>query len=107
VIGFEYASMFAALGVRITIDKRRLLPFVDSEVWTHWYIPAAEPSDAAAGRGVKSLEPVHDKKGERVHIRLAGGKKSPPKKRYTVSAAPGRQAINLRRRASIQTNGIF
>jgi NAD(P) transhydrogenase len=34
VIGLEYASMFAALGVRVTlIDKRnRLLPFVDSEI---------------------------------------------------------------------------
>src|SRR5438105_13635592 len=34
VIGCEYASIFAALGVRVTlIDKRsRLLPFVDSEI---------------------------------------------------------------------------
>ena len=34
VVGCEYASMFAALGVRVTlIDKRpRLLPFVDSEI---------------------------------------------------------------------------
>ncbi len=34
VIGLEYASMFAALGTRVTlIDKRpRLLPFIDSEV---------------------------------------------------------------------------
>ncbi len=34
IIGLEYASMFAALGVRVTlIDKRReLLPFVDSEI---------------------------------------------------------------------------
>jgi NAD(P) transhydrogenase len=34
VIGLEYASMFASLGVRVTlIDKRpRLLPFVDAEI---------------------------------------------------------------------------
>src|SRR5207249_10712480 len=34
VIGCEYASIFAALGVRVTlIDKRsRLLPFVDEEI---------------------------------------------------------------------------
>src|ERR1700737_2645936 len=34
VIGLEYASLFAALGVRVTvIDKRhRMLPFVDSEI---------------------------------------------------------------------------
>src|SRR5262249_11864675 len=34
VIGCEYASIFAALGVRVTlIDKRpRLLPFVDAEI---------------------------------------------------------------------------
>jgi len=34
VIGCEYASIFAALGVRVTlVDKRdRLLPFVDSEI---------------------------------------------------------------------------
>ena len=34
VIGCEYASMFGALGVRVTlIDMRpRLLPFVDAEI---------------------------------------------------------------------------
>ena len=34
VIGCEYASIFAALGVRVTlVDKRdRLLPFVDDEI---------------------------------------------------------------------------
>jgi NAD(P) transhydrogenase len=34
VIGLEYASMFASLGVRVTlIDKRpRLLPFIDAEI---------------------------------------------------------------------------
>ena len=34
VIGCEYASMFAAVGVRVTlVDKRpRLLPFVDGEL---------------------------------------------------------------------------
>ena len=34
VIGLEYASIFAAVGVRVTlIDKRhRLLPFVDAEI---------------------------------------------------------------------------
>ena len=34
VIGLEYASIFAALGVRVTIidKRRRLLPFIDAEV---------------------------------------------------------------------------
>ena len=34
VIGCEYASIFAALGVRVTIIEKtpRLLPFVDAEI---------------------------------------------------------------------------
>jgi NAD(P) transhydrogenase len=53
VIGLEYASMFAALGVRVTlIDKRhRLLPFVDAEIIdTLAYHPAREPCHAAPRR---------------------------------------------------------
>ncbi len=54
VIGLEYATIFATLGVRVTIvDKRpRLLPFVDHEITDTPRLPdAAEPYDAAPGRG--------------------------------------------------------
>ena len=53
VVGCEYASMFAALGVRVTlIDRRpRLLPFVDSEIVdTLTYHLAREPRHHAAER---------------------------------------------------------
>ena len=69
VIGCEYASIFAALGVRVTlIDMHpRLLPFVDAEIidtlayhmrnnrvtlWLHEEVRAIEPYDNDHGGGV-------------------------------------------------------
>jgi NAD(P) transhydrogenase len=77
VIGLEYASIFAALGVRVTvIDKRpRLLPFVDAEI-----------ADALAhhlrenrvtlrlGEEVSGMEQTEDANGRHVKIKLASGK---------------------------------
>ena len=60
VIGLEYASMFAALGVRVTlIDKRtRLLPFVDSEIVDALvYHLRQNRVTLRLGEEVKSLEP--------------------------------------------------
>jgi NAD(P) transhydrogenase len=77
VIGLEYASMFAALGVRVTlIDKRhRLLPFVDAEIIdTLAYHLRENRVTLRLGEEVSGMEPITDAYGERVRIHLASGK---------------------------------
>ncbi len=99
VIGAEYASLFAALGVRVTlIDKRqRLLPFVDNEV-----------SDALAhqlrqnrvtlrlGEEVKGIAPVTDDRGEGVRIDLTSGKQIHAESAlYSIGRVGATKALNL------------
>jgi NAD(P) transhydrogenase len=77
VIGLEYASIFAALGVRVTlIDKRqRLLPFVDAEIIdTLAYHLRENRVMLRLGEEVAGIEPVSDELGERVKIHLVSGK---------------------------------
>ncbi|MEJ7606484.1 MAG: FAD-dependent oxidoreductase [Bryobacteraceae bacterium] len=77
VIGCEYASMFATLGVRTTlIDKRpKLLPFVDSEIVdTLAYQLRENRVTLRLNEEVSSLEPVTDEHGDRVRIHLGSGK---------------------------------
>lgn len=77
VIGLEYASMFAALGVRVTlIDKReRLLPFVDGEIIEALeYHLRQNRMTIRLGEEVSGLEPIQDEKGERVRICLTSSK---------------------------------
>lgn len=77
VIGCEYASMFAALGVRVTlVDKRpRLLPFVDAEIVdTLAYHLRENRVTLRLSEEVKGVELVEDDHGERVAIRLESGK---------------------------------
>jgi NAD(P) transhydrogenase len=77
VIGCEYASIFAALGVRVTlIDKRsRLLPFVDSEIIDALvYHLRQNRVTLRLNEEVSGIEPIHDERGERVKICLASGK---------------------------------
>ncbi|RIK29876.1 MAG: Si-specific NAD(P)(+) transhydrogenase [Anaerolineae bacterium] len=77
VIGLEYASIFAALGVRVTvIDKRRrLLSFVDAEIMDSLtYHLNQQRAIFRLGEEVKDLEPINDEQGERVKITLASGK---------------------------------
>lgn len=77
VIGCEYASMLAALGVRVTlIDARhRLLPFVDDEVAAELCHHLREARvTLRMGETVKSLETVHTDTGERVRLHLDSGK---------------------------------
>jgi NAD(P) transhydrogenase len=78
VIGLEYASMFAALGVRVTlVDKReRLLPFVDHELIDALVYHLRENRvTLRLGEEVQDLELSDDGKGQRVHIHLASGKR--------------------------------
>jgi NAD(P) transhydrogenase len=77
VIGLEYASLFAALGVRVTIiDKRhRLLPFVDSEIMDMLVYHLREDRvTLRLGEEVSGIEPITDAYGDRVRIHLASGK---------------------------------
>ena len=78
VIGIEYACIFAALGVRVTIiDKRnRLLPFVDAEIMDALtYHLRTSRVTLRLGEEVQSLELIDDNShGKRVRIGLASGK---------------------------------
>jgi NAD(P) transhydrogenase len=77
VIGLEYASIFAALGVRVTlIDKRhRLLPFVDAEIIeTLAYHLRENRVTLRLGEEVSGMELITDGFGDRVKIHLASGK---------------------------------
>jgi NAD(P) transhydrogenase len=78
VIGCEYACIFAALGVRVTlIDKRnRLLPFVDSEIIDALAYHLRENRvTLRLGEEVSGLELTDDDShGQRVKIHLASGK---------------------------------
>jgi len=77
VIGCEYASMFAALGVRVTlVDKRpRLLPFVDAEIIdTLAYHLRENRVTLRLGESVHGIELLEDDAGERVRIVLDSGK---------------------------------
>jgi NAD(P) transhydrogenase len=78
VIGCEYASIFAALGVRVTlIDKRtRLLPFVDAEITDALAYHLRESRvTLRLGEEVQGIEPWSDERAaDRVRILLASGK---------------------------------
>ena len=77
VIGVEYASIFAALGVRVTlIDKRnRLLPFVDEEIVdTLCYHLRENRVTLRLGESVHNLEITDDENGGRVVLHMDSGK---------------------------------
>lgn len=99
VIGCEYASMFAALGVRVTlIDKRnRLLPFVDSEISdTLAYLLRDNRLTMRLGEEVSAIEPVSDQYGERVKIHLASGKQVVSDKAlYSIGRTGNTSRLNL------------
>jgi len=99
VIGVEYASMFAALGVRVTlIDKReRLLPFVDGEIIDALiYHLRQNRMTIRLGEEVSALEPITDEKGERVRIHLASGKQIITERAlYSIGRTGATRALNL------------
>ncbi len=77
VIGLEYATIFAALGMRVTVvDKRpRLLGFVDHEIIdTLVYQMRQNRITLRLGEEVAGLERFSDGLGEKVRIKLASGK---------------------------------
>ena len=78
VIGLEYATIFAALGVRVAVvDRRpRLLSFIDFEIIDTLVLPdAAEPHDAAARRrSQQHSNGWNADRGGKVRVHLASGK---------------------------------
>jgi NAD(P) transhydrogenase len=77
VIGTEYTTIFAALGVRITlIDKRPvLLDFVDDEIADSLAYQMRENRvTLRLGEEVSSIETMLDEHGKRVKIHLQSGK---------------------------------
>ena len=77
VIGCEYATIFSALGLRVTlIDKRtRVLPFVDSEITDALTYQMRENRvTLRMGEEVAAIERFTDEQGERVRIFLDSGK---------------------------------
>ncbi|TMF02383.1 MAG: Si-specific NAD(P)(+) transhydrogenase [Chloroflexi bacterium] len=99
VIGIEYASLFATLGVRVTlIDKRhRLLTFVDSEIIdTLAYHLRENRVTLRLGEEVSSMELMSDAFGDRVRIHLASGKQVVTDAAlYSVGRTGATSALNL------------
>ncbi len=99
VIGLEYASLFAALGIRVTvIDKQpRLLPFVDAEIIdTLAYHLRQNRVTLRLGEEVSGIEPVENESEERVRIHLASGKQIVAQKAlYSVGRTGATFELNL------------
>ncbi|MEE9216302.1 MAG: Si-specific NAD(P)(+) transhydrogenase [Anaerolineales bacterium] len=99
VIGSEYASMFAALGVRVTmIDKRnRLLDFVDAEIVdTLIYHLRENRATLRLGDEVTAIEPIETTLGAQVRIHLASGKKlTTDQALYSIGRTGATQELGL------------
>jgi NAD(P) transhydrogenase len=77
VIGCEYASMFAALGVKVTVVEKqpRLLPFVDAEIIEALtYHLREQRVTMRLGEEVDRVELIEDAARPRVKISLVSGK---------------------------------
>jgi pyruvate/2-oxoglutarate dehydrogenase complex dihydrolipoamide dehydrogenase (E3) component len=109
VIGCEYASIFAAPGVRVTlIDKRhRLLPFVDQEIADEFCHHLRENrATLRLNESVGKLEIVEDEHGARVRIHLDSGKTAIAEKAlYSVGRTGAATSSIWQRRASSPTIG--
>ncbi|MFN8472579.1 MAG: Si-specific NAD(P)(+) transhydrogenase [Anaerolineae bacterium] len=99
VIGLEYASLFAALGVKVTlVDKRdRLLPFIDAEIMdTLAYHLRENLVMLRLGEEVSSIEPIQDTHGEKVKINLQSGKQIVTEKAlYSIGRTGATESLNL------------
>ncbi len=99
VIGCEYASIFATLGVRVTlIDKRaQLLSFVDAEIVESLvYQLRQNRLTLRLGEEVSGIEPIEDEHGPRVRIHLASGKQIVTDKAlYSIGRTAATASLNL------------
>jgi NAD(P) transhydrogenase len=99
VIGCEYASIFAALGVRVTlVDKRdRLLPFIDGEIAdTLCHHMREHRATLRFNESVGQLELVEGEQGPRVRLHLDSGKTILAERAlYSVGRTGATAALNL------------
>jgi NAD(P) transhydrogenase len=99
VIGCEYASIFAALGVRVTlIDKRaRLLPFIDQEIADEFSHHLRENRvTLRLNESVGKLEIIEDEQGPRVRLHLDSGKTIVTEKAlYSIGRTGATSQLNL------------
>jgi NAD(P) transhydrogenase len=99
VIGCEYASIFAALGIRVTlIDMRpRLLPFVDGEIVdTLSYHMRNNGVTLWLNEKVQGIEPHENNHDEGVTLHLASGKKIFSEKAlYSIGRTGATERLNL------------
>jgi NAD(P) transhydrogenase len=118
VIGCEYASMFSALGVRVTlIDMRpRLLPFVDSElIEALTYQLRERRVTLRLGEKVESVEVIEEDGTKHVKVMLASGKQIITDKALTSTGRVGATSkLNLAAaglktddRGRIKVNGFY
>lgn len=99
VIGMEYASIFATLGVRVTVIDMRpsLLTFVDTEiVEALMYHLRQLRLSFRLGENVDAVEAFDDSLGEHVRIRLASGKQIVVEKAlYSIGRTGTADSLNL------------
>ena len=99
VIGLEYASILATVGVRVTLVELsdRMLPFVDSEIMDSLVYHLRDYRvTLRLGEEVESIEPFEEERGARVRIRLASGKQIVSEKAlYSVGRTGATGNLNL------------
>jgi NAD(P) transhydrogenase len=99
VIGCEYASIFAALGVRVSlIDKRKdLLGFVDAEIADALvYHLRQQRVRVILGEEVADIRIVEDGEDGHVEIKLASGKKIMTEKAlYSIGRTGATDSLNI------------
>jgi NAD(P) transhydrogenase len=99
VIGCEYASMFAALGVRVTlVDRRpRLLPFVDGEIVdTLSYLLRENRVMFRLNESVRGIEVLDGDEAGHVRITLDSGKQIVAEKAlYSIGRTGNTGRLNL------------
>lgn len=99
VIGVEFATIFAILGVRVTlVDARpRLLEFVDAEVIDSLvYNMRRNRVTLRMAEKVTGLETVEDERGQHVRIKLKSGKQIyADKALYSIGRQGATDGLNL------------
>lgn len=118
VIGVEFATIFAILGVRVTlVDARpRLLEFVDAEVIDSLvYNMRRNRVTLRMAEKVTGLETAEDERGQHVRIKLKSGKQIyADKALYSIGRQGATDGLNLEAagldadsRGRISVNGFF
>ncbi len=99
VIGLEYATIFAALSVRVTVvDRRpRLLSFVDFEIIdTLVYQMRRNRMTLRLGEEVRGLERLDGDRGGKVRVHLASGKQiQADAALYSIGRTGATEALDL------------